>query len=47
MIRFLAVAEEVFAEAIVYYNEQREGLGHEFAEEVKRGARRIDQFLTA
>jgi hypothetical protein len=47
MIRFLAVAEEEFAEAIVYYNEQREGLGHEFAEEVKRGARRIDQFPTA
>jgi len=31
---FLAPAQAEFAEPVVYYNAQREGLGEEFAEEV-------------
>ena len=34
-IRVLSCAEEEFAEAVDYYNEQSPGLGYEFAAEVK------------
>ena len=32
---FLTPAQAEFAEAVVYYNAQRDGLGEEFAEEVQ------------
>jgi len=35
-INFLSVAEQEFIEAIAYYNNQSEGLGYEFAVEVKK-----------
>jgi hypothetical protein len=34
-LRMLSVAKEELFEVIRYYNDQREGLGFEFAEEVK------------
>ena len=40
-IEFLDPAEAEFAEAIAYYNRQAEGLGYEFAAEVKRTITRI------
>ena len=46
-VHFLATAEDEFAEAIAYYNLQSEGLGLEFAVEVKRGLGRILQFPAA
>ena len=42
-IDFLAPAESEFKEAIAYYNMQSEGLGFEFAAEVKRTLERIIQ----
>jgi plasmid stabilization system protein ParE len=46
-IEFLTVAEIELQEAIDYYNHQREGLGDEFEEEVKRTLERIVQFPKA
>jgi len=40
-IDFLDPADAEFAEAIAYYNLQSEGLGYEFAAEVKRAITRI------
>jgi len=40
-ILVLSSAEEEFAEAVDYYNEQRPGLGFEFAAEVQRTFERI------
>ena len=40
-ILVLSCAEEEFAEAVDYYNEQRPGLGFEFASEVQRTFERI------
>ena len=40
-IEFLAPAEAEFIEAIDFYNGQSEGLGYEFAMEVKRTIERI------
>jgi len=34
-IEFLSIAELEFADAVEYYNQQSEGLGFEFAAEVK------------
>ena len=42
-IRFLLAAEQEFIEAVVYYNSQSEGLGFEFAVEVKHTLERIIQ----
>ncbi|MBP7828888.1 MAG: type II toxin-antitoxin system RelE/ParE family toxin [Kiritimatiellae bacterium] len=46
-VDFLQTADSEFAEAIAYYNLQSEGLGLEFAAEVKRGLRRILQYPAA
>ena len=40
-IDFLDSAEAEFIEAIAYYNLQSEGLGYEFAAEIKRAMERI------
>lgn len=46
-IDFLAPAEAEFEDAIIYYNDQSEGLGFEFAVEVKRTIERIVQYPDA
>ena len=46
-IDFLAPAEAEFLDAIDYYNMQSEGLGFEFAVEVKRTIERIIQYPEA
>ncbi|MBI4686025.1 MAG: type II toxin-antitoxin system RelE/ParE family toxin [Nitrospirae bacterium] len=46
-IKFLAPAEAEFADAIYYYNMQSEGLGYEFAAEIKRTIERIIQYPEA
>ena len=47
IIRFLSSAEIEFEDAINYYNTQSEGLGFEFAAEVKRTIERILQYPKA
>ena len=46
-IEFLDPADTEFVEAITYYNLQSEGLGYEFAAEIKRAMERIMQFPNA
>jgi len=46
-VDFLDPAEAELLDAIAYYNEQSEGLGYEFAAEVKRTLSRIVQFPDA
>ena len=46
-IIFLPVARVELADAISYYNSQSEGLGYEFAAEVKRTLERIVQYPDA
>ena len=46
-VDFLQPAEDEFIEAIAYYNLQSEGLGLEFAAEVKRTIGRIVEFPDA
>jgi plasmid stabilization system protein ParE len=46
-IVFLPPAKDEFLEAITYYNNQSEGLGYEFAAEVKRTLERIVQYPDA
>jgi len=46
-IDFLDPADAEFIEAIAYYNLQSEGLGYEFAVEIKRTMERILQFPNA
>ena len=46
-VEFLSIAEEEFADAVNYYNNQSEGLGYEFALEVKRSIERIIQYPEA
>ena len=46
-IRFLACAEQEFAEAVDYYNEQSSGLGYEYAVEVNNTLSRIVSFPEA
>jgi hypothetical protein len=46
-IVFLPPAKDEFTEAITYYNCQSEGLGYEFAAEVKRTLERIVQYPDA
>jgi plasmid stabilization system protein ParE len=43
----LAVAKKELLEAITYYNSQREGLGFEFAIEIKDSILRISNFSDA
>ena len=43
-VKFLSVAEVEFEETVVYYNQESEGLGFEFAAEVRRALERIVQF---
>lgn len=45
--KFLAPAEAEFTDAISYYNMQSEGLGYEFAAEIKRTIERIIQYPEA
>jgi len=46
-IVFLAPAQAEFMDAISYYNMQSEGLGYEFAVEVRRTIERIIQYPEA
>lgn len=46
-IDFLDPADTEFVEAIAYYNLQSEGLGYEFAAEIKRAMERILQYPKA
>jgi hypothetical protein len=46
-VSFLGPAEAELMEAVAYYNQQSEGLGYEFAAEVKRTLSRIMQFPDA
>ncbi len=46
-VDFLQPAQDEFAEAIAYYNLQSEGLGLEFAVEIKRTVARILEFPNA
>jgi hypothetical protein len=46
-IRFLVPARTELNEAITYYNEQRNGLGFRFSDEVKRATKRIVQYSNA
>lgn len=46
-IDFLGPADAEFVEAIAYYNLQSEGLGYEFAVEIKRAMERILQYPKA
>lgn len=47
VLRILSVAEAELHEAIAYYNEQRPGLGFEFAAEVRTALTRIMDFPDA
>ena len=47
IIEFLPPAEAELKEAIAYYNTESEGLGYEFAGEVKRTLERIVQYPDA
>jgi len=46
-VKFLAPAEKELIDAVAYYNSQSEGLGFEFAAEVKRTISRITQYPNA
>jgi len=46
-VEFLSAADAELVEAVSYYNEESEGLGHEFAAEVKQTTGRIVQFPEA
>lgn len=46
-VQFLDVAEGEFTKAVRYYNQQSEGLGYEFAAEIKRTIGRIIQYPEA
>ncbi len=46
-VDFLDPADAEFIEAIAFYNSQSEGLGYEFAAEVKRAIYRITHFPEA
>jgi plasmid stabilization system protein ParE len=46
-VEFLLSAEKEFEEAVYYYNSQSEGLGFEFAVEVRRTIQRIMDYPKA
>ncbi|THB64228.1 MAG: type II toxin-antitoxin system RelE/ParE family toxin [Desulfovibrio sp.] len=43
IVEFLSCAEQEFAEAVAWYNEQNPGLGFDFAAEIKRAISRVEQ----
>lgn len=43
IVKFQSCAEQEFAEAVGWYNEQTPGLGFDFAAEVKRTISRMEQ----
>ena len=47
VIKFLAPAQAEFMESVAYYQSQKQGLGSQFAEEVKRTIQRIVQYPEA
>jgi plasmid stabilization system protein ParE len=47
MVEFLAPAQAELAEAVAYYDSQEQGLGSQFAEEVRRTIQRILQYPEA
>jgi plasmid stabilization system protein ParE len=46
-LTYLDAADSEFEEAIAYYNEERAGLGFEFADEVKEAVDRIKNYPEA
>jgi plasmid stabilization system protein ParE len=46
-VEFLSAAEDELTDAVSYYNEQGEGLGYEFAGEIKQTIARILRFPDA
>ena len=46
-VKFLSPARAEFRAAVVFYNNQKAGLGSEFAEEVKKAIARIMQYPEA
>lgn len=46
-VKFLLSAEKEFEETVIYYNSQSEGLGFEFAAEVKHTIQRIIDYPKA
>ncbi len=46
-LSYLDAAESEFAEAIAHYNEERAGLGFQFADEVKAAIERIKNYPEA
>ena len=46
-VKFLSPARAEFREAVVFYNNQKAGLGSEFAEEVKKAIARIVEYPKA
>jgi plasmid stabilization system protein ParE len=46
-VQFLETAKAEFREAVRYYNQQREGLGREFAAEVRKATQRIAKLPNA
>jgi plasmid stabilization system protein ParE len=47
VVRFLTPAQAELREAVAYYESQKQGLGSQFAEEVKRTIQRILQYPEA
>jgi plasmid stabilization system protein ParE len=47
VVEFLAPAKDELAEAVAYYNAQKQGLGSQFLEEVKHTIERILQYPEA
>jgi plasmid stabilization system protein ParE len=47
VVKFLAPAQAELMEAVAYYESQKQGLGSQFAEEVKRTIQRILQYPEA
>ncbi len=43
-VEYLSIAEIELIEAVSFFNEQSEGLGFEFAAEVKQTIKRITQY---
>jgi len=46
-IEFLEPAKTEFTEAVLYYNDESEGLGYEFAAEINRTIERIVEYPEA
>ena len=46
-VRFLTLAQQEVDDTVAWYNEQVDGLGQEFLDELNRGVRRVAAFPTA